>query len=295
MEKIKILPSIRKKILLELKNNKISWAGKLSDVDFLLRIYDLDSMDSMDSMHQNATQEIRKNTNKSFKGWPKYWVFDDTFHFNLPKCSDEEYLTFLCEMINPYVRPDQNEQESLLLLFNKYIKESGYEIVKDCNTLGNVEYKPKDTFPQKIDDLDAIRNDIVFTTENINRNITRIKTNIKNDPELAIGSAKELVESLCKRILEGQDIKNNTRLSDLTKLALEKLLEHDSLSNSMNQITRSLLFLVQTVGEMRNKYGTGHGKGKDHTVLDQKYTLLVINSALTVALFLFHSYKENNT
>jgi len=60
----------------------------------------------------------------------------------------------------------------------------------------------------------------------------------------------------------------------------------------LKRIDGALATLVQSIGELRNKHGTGHGGGKDKITLDHKYASLAVNSASTIALFFLQLYRE---
>ena len=295
-EENKILRPTRLNIFQILKRDEINWSGRLSDADFLSRLYDLESMPSRDPRNANAKWDIITHTINWPGDWDDYWIFEDK-RFNLMECDDKEFVDFLCEMIHPIVRPNQNEREVLLKLFNEELKDNGYEIVEAHSVLGKLRYEPKNVLSTTLDALDVMRDEDILSTENIQRQITRMRSNIEKDPELAIGSSKEFIEAISKTILDALNIQyNNENLPKLTKMVLKELSDGNSHSaetaSVLKRIDSALTTLVQSIGELRNKHGTGHGGGKDKIILDQKYASLAVNSASTIALFFFQLYKE---
>ena len=82
-----------------------NYYGRLEEIDFLKRLYDLERMPSFDSRFANAEQDIWQHTVNN-DDYPYCWVFEDK-RFNLQDGSDEVYLKFLCEVFHPAVRYDK--------------------------------------------------------------------------------------------------------------------------------------------------------------------------------------------
>lgn len=98
--------------------------------------------------------------------------------------------------------------------------------------------------------------------------IQRINSSIDEDPSLAIGTAKELVETVCKTILSDRKIAftDDMDVGLLVKLARKELdIIPESISDSIKgaDIIKRLLSnlgnVAQGLAELRNLYGTGHG------------------------------------
>src|SRR5438128_1276521 len=87
------------------------WAGRLSDREFLSRLYDLTVLPSNDSRFGSAAGDITQHT-ENWNDWEPDWVFNDS-RFNLRHCSDEEFMRFLAEMLHPVVRQDSGEARDL--------------------------------------------------------------------------------------------------------------------------------------------------------------------------------------
>ncbi|MGI0087729.1 MAG: abortive infection family protein [Nitrosotalea sp.] len=294
-KEIEIPRFTRLDIFQTMSREEMKWSGSLDDHAFLSRLYDLESMPSYDSRYKTASADIRTHT-VDFKGdWDDYWIFKDK-RFNLLECDGNEFVAFLCEMINPVVRPDEKEREALLKLFNGNLKEHGCEIVETRSNFGKLHYELKGVLAGTIDALDETRD--FLSSENIQRQITRMKSNVEKDPELAIGTSKEFIETVSKTILDklGEQY-NNEKLPKLTRMVMDALLTRTSDSNPetseiLKRIDGSLSTLIQAVVELRNKHGTGHGGGIDKKILDRKYASLAVNSAATLGFFLLQLYQE---
>jgi hypothetical protein len=99
--------------------------------------------------------------------------------------------------------------------------------------------------------------------------IRRIESAIEPDPSLAIGTAKELIETCCKTILaeRGKPISGNPDISELTKATLRELkLVPEGVSEEargrdvIKRILSNLGAIGNGLAELRGLYGTGHGK-----------------------------------
>jgi hypothetical protein len=148
--------------------------------------------------------------------------------------------------------------------------------------------------------------EITYTASNfdmpeLHRQIDRMKSAVEDDPGLAIGTAKELVETTCKTILEERGIQfdDNADITKLVKDARKSLgLIPDAIPDSVKgaEIIRRLLSnlgtIAQVLGELRNLYGTGHGKHGKSKGLNPRHARLAVGAASTLALFLFETHQE---
>ena len=120
---------------------------------------------------------------------------------------------------------------------------------------------------------------------------------------MAIGTAKELIETICKAILEKNDVElNETDKDDLPKILKKTLnvlqLLPENIDNnkkgaeSIKKILGGLTTIVQGLAELRNTYGTGHGKSANFKGLQPKHAKLAANAASIVAYFLLEAHNK---
>lgn len=131
--------------------------------------------------------------------------------------------------------------------------------------------------------------------------IRRMKDSIETDPSLAIGTAKELIETCCKTILgeRGQEISGTPDIPTLTKATLKVLnLVPEGIPNSARgaDVIKRILSNLSTVGhglaELRGLYGTGHGQHGSTTGLTTRHAKLAVGAASTLAIFLFETHEQ---
>ena len=296
---IKIKRESRINIIQNLLRKRISWCGVLDEVEFLERIWNLEEKDSNDHRFDNIKGEIVQHR-QSNSDWTDYWIFDDD-RFDLKGCDDELFLKFLCETIHDTVRRSSMERKNLLELYNQEIRPAGFEIVESKDKFGNIECQARNILHSAADPLKNAQDYDYLAEENIYRKILLIQEKLDSDTALAIGTSKELVETICKTILKKLDpkVKPETKFHNLVRQTLKILdmesidLSDNNLNTAMKGITTSLTSLAQGIAESRNKVGTGHGQDNEFIPIDPKYARLVVYSAGVLVIFLLDMFKEH--
>lgn len=151
--------------------------------------------------------------------------------------------------------------------------------------------------PTALQPLNAVAQSL--TAAQIHAQIDRINRSIDSDPALAIGTAKELLETICKTILaEVGDEPGNFDLGDLVKRTTQRLkLLPDDIPNAakgaeaMKKTLRSLGAVTSGLGEIRNLYGSGHGQEGRAKGLAPRHARLAVGAASTLAMFLFETHE----
>lgn len=123
------------------------------------------------------------------------------------------------------------------------------------------------------------------------------------NPTEAIGKAKELIESCCKTVLKNLGVEVNPKW-DVMNLVDEvfksfKIMPKDIDDNvkgakSIKQILGSLKAIAQGVVELRNLYGSGHGKDGSFIGLEPRHAQLAVGSSITLVNFIWDSYERNH-
>ncbi len=114
--------------------SQISWAGRLSEPDFLGRLYDLNNLPSFDERLHSARADIFQHR-ISFHDWEDDWVFTDS-RFAILWTSDDEFLRFICETLHPIVRPNPTESRALAEEINKHLRPDGWELFEETELSG---------------------------------------------------------------------------------------------------------------------------------------------------------------
>ncbi len=117
---------------------KMTYHGRLDEITFLSRIYDLKNMSSTDYRFESAEGDIWHHT-ISHNDWDEGWVFSDV-RFGLIDGDDEIFLKFICEMFHPIVRNEHQPWKMFLETFNELLKLDGYEIIEKSYISGRAVY-----------------------------------------------------------------------------------------------------------------------------------------------------------
>lgn len=142
-----------------------------------------------------------------------------------------------------------------------------------------------------------------FNSDYINSQIElMLKTQAENPTE-AIGKAKEFIESCCKTILEKVDIELNPKW-DVMNLVDEVFKHFDIMPRNINddvkgatsikQVLGSLKAIAQGIAELRNLYGSGHGKPDSYRGLEPRHAQLAVGSSITLVRFMWETYKRKS-
>ncbi|MEP0822350.1 MAG: abortive infection family protein [Ignavibacterium sp.] len=290
----------RRNIFDALTVEKVNWAGRLDEPAFLSRMFDLSQLPSYDNRFKDAARDIWQHRINNPTDWPDDWVFSDD-RFDLLKCEDAVFLRFLCEMLHPIVRSDLAEVNRLKQLFNEYLKEDGYELVEKTFISGRPIFAARQK-PVADKAIAARTAEITahLSEEYVVTQITLMEGAITSAPHIAIGVAKELVETCCRSILDertvaidkGWDLPRLLRETNKTlKLTPEDIPDETKAVETIRSILGSLSNVVQGIAELRNSYGSGHGRDSDFKGLSPRHAKLAVGAASTLAIFLLETHK----
>jgi hypothetical protein len=297
---VKISQITRRNIVDAITVEKINWSGRLEEPAFLSRLFNLASLPSSDGRFKDAAGDIWQHRINNFD-WEDNWIFNDA-RFNLMNGDDETFLSFLCETIHPVVRPDPAEAERICQMYNQYLSSDGFQIVEKTKLSGKPVYVGRHVGVGITPALTAAKHTLGGTDPGyIAQQITRMEVAVLNDPALAIGTAKELLETCCKTILEARGIafSKSADLPELMKQTVKELrLTPDNIptqakaSHTIKRLLSNLATITQGISELRNQYGTGHGKAAGAKGLGARHAKLAVGAASTLAVFLAETHNE---
>lgn len=110
----------------EITLSKINIYGRLSELEFLKRIYNLKELPSQDHRYANAEGDIIQHTVNN-DDWDEDWVLNDD-RLKILSGSDQTFLRFICEILHPAVQSDDNNIEILHDFINKHLILDGWEL-----------------------------------------------------------------------------------------------------------------------------------------------------------------------
>ena len=281
--------------------NNVNWAGRFGEHEFLARLYKLKDMRSTDDRFTDAAGDIWQHRDRNPNDWNDDWVFYD-MRFQLLQAPDEEFLRFLCEMLHPIVQPDADEVERILEIVNPHLANDGWQIREQARVSGRPIFAAVRLLDIGVDTCEVAQVVADSTgADYVRRQITRMQSGLANDPDGAIGTAKDFIETVCKTILSERAVEYdpNEKMPKLVKQALGVLeLVPKGVTNQAKaaETVKRLLSGFNTLGaglaELRNLHGTGHGKEAGTKGLPLRHARLAVSAATTLAVFLWETHQE---
>lgn len=141
---------------------------------------------------------------------------------------------------------------------------------------------------------------VKVNSEYITQQLDLMTKSQKDNPTEVIGKAKELVESCCKTILDnvGESYSKDDNLNALVDKTINKLnlspkciKDTVKASETIKKILGNMKSIAIGLAELRNPYGSGHGKSASFKGLEERHAKLAIGSAMTLVNFLWDSYE----
>lgn len=222
--------------------------------------------------------------------------------------------------LTEYITKDADEKEILKLLkdlldYYKENYEQEYTYSEDEDVYGfsryNAEYAKLYKKCQSYIDkalnvatplaVNAAQLKEKFSSEYLSKQIELMIKMQTENPTEAIGKAKELIESCCKTILDSNNVKwnKNWDMSKLTgetlnllNLTPKNIPDSDPVSENIKAVLGNLRGITTKLAEIRNPYGSGHGKSASFTGLETRHAKLAVGCSITFVTFLWDTYEE---
>jgi hypothetical protein len=136
-----------------------------------------------------------------------------------------------------------------------------------------------------------------LSLDEVNRVWTRGLERLSTDPSGAITTARTLLESTCKHILDAESVKYDDaadlpKLYRLTAQTLQLSPEPNS-EQAFRQVLGGCQTVVEGVAMIRNKLGDSHGKGANAPNADERHARLALNLAAAAATFLVETWRDS--
>ena len=164
--------------------------------------------------------------------------------------------------------------------FRNSLRRDGYVVDEETGHITSIGPRFSLESLKNLTDASAIR-----------QQLGRIQRAILDDPALAVGSAKELIESTAKVVLKerGLPVDDKADLPALVRDAQQALGLHPSSavagpdgSDAVKRILGSVSGIAIGLAELRNRgYGTGHGPASVPVGLSARHAHLAVNAAFT--------------
>lgn len=155
-----------------------------------------------------------------------------------------------------------------------------------------------ESFEQHPSDKIISQTIIKINSEHIKQQREKLLIRRTSDPEWAITSARTLLETTCKYILDSNNLiyKDSDDLPKLYKIASESLNLAPSNHTELifKEILSGCISIVKWLWSLRNKLSDAHGKWVNHIKPSKRHIEFIVNIAWATSLFLLETL-ENNT
>lgn len=140
-----------------------------------------------------------------------------------------------------------------------------------------------------------------FSSEYMSQQMELMLSLRSSNPTQAIGLAKELIESCCKTILDdfGIAYDGSDNVSQLTKKTMDALsLLPENIQataqeeDAIKSVLGNLRAIPTKIAEIRNPFGSGHGKSASFRGLEARHAQLAIGSSITFVDFVWDTYES---
>lgn len=285
-----------------MESQEFAYWGRLDEVRFFSRLYDLDALPSTDHRFSSAAKDLYQHlVNNDDWDWDWfYYFYNDNFDMI---ANDERFLNFLCETLHPTVVAKDSLWRDYLEKYNNLLVHDGFKIVPGKSISGRAIYVYTEVETNNFLDEYTHKIKEKFDSEYINQQVNFMMSMINENPNFAIGKSKELLESCAKTILDEWTVQYDSKIEfmPLMRKTYEALgldtKSQDKQSESSKiaiKILGSLVTITQSMAELRNAYGDGHGKSRNFRSLPPRYARLSVGTATTLVHFLWETHEERS-
>ena len=136
-----------------------------------------------------------------------------------------------------------------------------------------------------------------FNANNVQRDWVKALDRLNGDPEGAITSARTLLESVCKHILEQTDTPYEDDLDLPTLYRRASLQLNLAPEQHTEQIFKQILggctSITNGLAGLRNRLGDAHGQGSNRVKPSRRHAELAVNVSGAMAVFLVETWNAN--
>ncbi len=288
-----ISEDVRRAISTEIVNRNIDWSGRLSEVEFLAQLYDLENLPSYEPRFSSMSEDIRQRRMYNLD-WDNDWVFWDA-RINLINAADKDFLKFLCLMVHPTVRSEPEEVKKLVSIFNEHLRTDGWELTEGKLIAGRPTYFGRRrtsntvTLPDSIQAMDILSDE--YVRELMDKCDSRL---MSGDLDGAVTVARTLLEEILSqleiRLTGARGEYKGDLIAQFKKV--KNLLNMDEsrpdLDEGFKKIIQGLISTVDGIRPVRNIMSDSHARARRPVL---HHARLVVNTSKTVATFLVESYN----
>lgn len=220
----------------------------------------------------------------------------------LDNASDQDRFKLIYDLFHyyednmGYEYNKENEEQNYWDVSNLRYNEKYADIYQKCKAIINKLEGSSVVIIKTADDLKE-----KFSSEYMSKQIELMVSMQTTNPTNAIGMAKELIESCCKTILEELGIawSKTDDVPQLTSKTMEVLnllpaniQETDQGADAIKAVLGNLRAIPSKLAEIRNPFGSGHGKSASFQGLEERHAKLAVGSSITFVDFIWSTYEN---
>lgn len=220
----------------------------------------------------------------------------------LNKATDEDRTKLLSDLFDYY-------EENMEYEFNKDYEDDSWwasSVSRYNEQYANLHEKCK-AIMNRLDSASAAVQSTAkdlkekFSSEYLSQQIDLMISMQTTNTTEAIGKSKELIESCCKTILDEMGIpwSKNDDVPQLTNKVLDALdllpssvQSSDQGADSIKAVLGNLRAIPSKLAELRNPYGSGHGKSASFVGLEERHAKLAVGCSITFVDFVWNTYES---
>jgi hypothetical protein len=282
----------RRGIFDEFRSTGSAWCGRLSELEFLNRLYNLSALPSEDSRHKSMEGDVTQHRVRN-RDWDDYWVFDDP-RLNLLHSTDESFLRFLVQMVDPVVRQSASEVENLVSLINRHLRADHWELAVKGELSGRPVYTHRRLPASGVQLPESPETKDVLSDSYMRELADKCEKRLKDgDYDGAVTAGRTLLEEVLGQLeymLTGQRVDHKGDLPKQFKSVSRRLRmdeQRSDLDERFKDVIRGLVQVVNGIAPLRNRMSDGHPRVRKPAA---HHARLVVNAATTAASFLIESY-----
>ena len=205
------------------------------------------------------------------------------------------------DVLSPHYFPNANDRTIRVQQLQRCLRQDGFELTDD----GYRVYIVARSGAAATGVLDQLKvHGERLNHDNVLSRIRIIEREAESSPTDSIGSAKELIEAVCKDIIERSGASYDRKSSPAAlvkealkclKLAPDDIPERSRGVDAVRATLNSLANIAHQMDELRGLYGSGHGKPSSSRGLLPRHARLAVGSSATLCLFLIEAFEQRES
>ena len=285
-------------VFFDLSHYKINWFGEIDELSFIKRICNTRTIPVIDHRFKTFDEEYYQHRVRNDDWDDSYFFSDERLPFK--NSNTPELIEIICQIFHPEVRDESGSWRRIKDYIDELIEKDGFEFyekayISERPVFGIRRITFLDDYSvyslglkhvESVIDSDYIRTEVIKAIEAAN-----------TDSSLAIGLAKEIIETTCKYVLCKLEVDySNMDFNRLSRLTREKLgisvNEKNKKTPGVEKVLSALSNIASGMAELRNSYGSGHGKDPSFKKLPLRYGKLAVSAASSYVEFLLGSFED---